>query len=124
MSPMNTYSRSGSKSRKTLSKIALPFRSRKVTNMFGCINIDVRIKTTNAYTASVLYILISLSPNKNGGLTTRTIPKKIKATFTKSTGKMGSLMKILAKKTVNMGDVAIISVASARGSFFEKMAQN
>ena len=50
-----------------------------------------------------------------GGLTIRTIPKNMKITLSRSTGKIDSLMNMRAKKTVNIGEVAVIKVVSVKG---------
>ena len=69
--------------------------------------------TAQGASGSVVYN--SVEPKMNGGLTTKTIPAKTNITLSMSAGTIGSLMNNLAKKAVNMGDVAEIITVSASG---------
>ena len=59
-------------------------------------------------------------PKINPGFTIKTIPKTMKTTFIRSMIRTGSFMNTLAKNTVNIGDAAVMSAVSAKGSFWKK----
>ena len=59
-------------------------------------------------------------PKMNPGFTIKTIPKTMKATFIRSMIRTGSFINNLAKNTVKIGDAAVMSAVSAKGSFWKK----
>ena len=62
-------------------------------------------------------------PKMNPGFTIKTIPKTMKATFIRSMIRTGSFINNLAKNTVKIGDAAVMSAVSAKGSFWKKTAR-
>ena len=111
-----------SKSNSEKNQINLPmcFKSRSVMKIPDCKNTELVNKATIALVVSTLSKYdVTLLPIKNGGFAIKMIPQKTIKTFNMSTRKIGSLRMILAKKTVNKGEVAAIIITSAKAMYWK-----
>ena len=95
----------------------IPFSIRNNTNTLDVRNAELSTRASIAHLACGLSSesMLAYDPKMKGGLAMKIIPRKTSTKLSKSTFRMGSFIKSLAQRTVNIVEVDVIIVASPIG---------